>query len=65
MLKQRFHHRQTFFDDRFFALLFFEFRRLFHAVTHPQRAQHQYDAKQERYAPAPAQELLIGGELAD
>ncbi|CCK15029.1 hypothetical protein BN136_1039 [Cronobacter universalis NCTC 9529] len=42
-----------------------EFRGLCHAVAHPQRAQHQHNAEQKRQTPAPAQELLVGGQVAD
>ncbi|KAI3489217.1 hypothetical protein L1887_46261 [Cichorium endivia] len=65
VLNQRFHHRQTLFGERFFQLLFFKLCRLLHPVTDPQRCNDQHDAEDERNAPAPAQELLVGGELAD
>ena len=65
VLNQRFHHRQTLFGERFFPLLLFEFRGLFHPVADPQRGDDQHDAEDERNAPAPAQELLVSSKLAD
>ena len=64
VLHQRFHHRQPFFGDRFFALLPLKLSRLFHAVTDPQGHHDQHNAEDKRNTPAPAQELLVCRELA-